>query len=135
MTRKVLAPDTLLNSTQFAYSQVVVSDAGQQIAIAGQTAWDAEGNMVGEGDVAKQAEQCLKNINLALQAAGACRSDLIQLRVYIVNYSPAMLESLMPVFHAFWGDILPAAQTMVGVQALAMPEFLIEIDAVAGGRK
>jgi enamine deaminase RidA (YjgF/YER057c/UK114 family) len=127
----VLAPDSLLDSASFAYSQVVLSDVGQQISIAGQTAWDRDGKLVGEGDVAKQAAQCLLNIDLALQAAGASRSDLTQLRVYIVNYAPAMLDQLMPVFHEFWGDVTPAAQTLLGVQSLALPEFLIEIDAVA----
>ncbi len=126
-----LQPATLANSRQFAYSQVVVAPAGRQIFVAGQTAWDTEHQPVGEGDIAAQAECALNNIELALAAAGASKADLTQLRVYIVDYSPALLESLMPVFHQFWGDVEPAAQTMLGVAALAMPQFLIEIDAVA----
>jgi enamine deaminase RidA (YjgF/YER057c/UK114 family) len=132
MTSNVhLQPDGLCDSRGFAYSQVVVSPPGRTVAIAGQTAWDAEQQLVGEGDIAAQAKQVLDNIELALVSAGASKADLTQLRVYIVDYSPALLEDLMPVFHQFWGEATPAAQTMLGVAALAMPQFLIEIDAVA----
>ena len=65
------------------------------------------------------------------KAAGASRRDLTQMRVYMVDYTPNYIEILMPVFKAFFGDVPPPAQTWVGVQALALPEFLIEIEAVA----
>ena len=131
MALKHLAPDTLFPSQQFAYNQVVVSEPGQQIFVAGQTSWNADQNIVGLCDLVAQAKQALLNIELALQSAGASRKDVTQMRVYIVNYSPDCLESLMPVFHEFWGDVPPPAQTMLGVESLALPEFLIEIDAVA----
>ncbi len=131
MSKQHLAPDTLFDRLQFAYIQVVVAEPGQQIFVAGQTAWDKDMKLVGEGDLAAQAEQTLHNIDLALKAAGVTRRDLTQLRVYIVDYSPDCLEQLMPVLQQFWGDVPPPAQTMLGVQSLALPGFLIEIDAVA----
>jgi enamine deaminase RidA (YjgF/YER057c/UK114 family) len=131
MSKQYLTPETLFPSNQYGYSQVVVSEPGQQIFIAGQTAWDKTGKVIGEGDLAAQAEATLANIDLALKAAGATRKDLAQLRVYIVNFSSDCLAQLMPVFQQFWGDLSPPAQTMLGVQSLALPEFLIEIDAVA----
>lgn len=131
MSKQYLAPEGLVSSEQYCYSQVVVSEPGQQIFLAGQTAWDTSGEIVGGADLAVQAEKTLQNIDAALKAAGATRRDLTQMRVYMVDYTPEYIEILMPVFKAFFGDVPPPAQTWVGVQALALPEFLIEIEAVA----
>ncbi len=48
-----------------------------------------------------------------------------------MDYSPDMLEVLGPAIAAFYGDNLPAANTLIGVASLAMPEFMIEIEAMA----
>jgi enamine deaminase RidA (YjgF/YER057c/UK114 family) len=58
-------------------------------------------------------------------------ASVVRLRTYVVDYSPDKLAVLGPALAEFYGDSLPAANTLLGVSALAMPEFLIEIEATA----
>lgn len=94
-------------------------------------AWDANGDLVGPGDLAAQAAQCFANLTEVLAQSGATAANVVRLRTYVVGYSPDKLEILGPAIAAFYGDVVPAANTLIGVQALAMPEFLIEIEATA----
>ena len=131
MTNRSLFPDTLYNSAQFDYAQVVAASGTKTVYVAGQTAWNKELKIAGGTDVAAQLKQALNNVRLALAAASASPSDLVQIRTYIVNYSPALLPIIGPIMHDFLDPgHLPAA-TLIGVQSLALPELLVEVDAVA----
>ena len=83
------------------------------------------------GDVAAQARQALKNLKEVLAAAGATPADVVRIRTYVVNHSPDLLGSVGAALGEFWGDVIPAANTWIGVQSLALPDFLIEIEATA----
>ena len=73
----------------------------------------------------------LDNIGIALAAAGATMQDVCRLTVYIVDYNPGMLETIsVELNKVFDKDALPA-NTLLGVQALAVPDFLVEIEATA----
>jgi enamine deaminase RidA (YjgF/YER057c/UK114 family) len=104
---------------------------GTQVHIAGQVAFDAEGRVVGVGNLRAQAEQALHNLRLALDAAGARVDDLVKTTIYIVNYKPTDREAIAEVRSRFYGDRPPPASTLVGVQALVVPELMIEIEAIA----
>ncbi len=113
------------------YTHVVKTSGQSLVFIAGQVALDAQGQVVGEGDLRAQAHQVFQNLRTALEAAGASFEDVVKLVTYVVNYQPehrALLAEVRP-------DYLPAsnppASTLLGVQALALPQLLIEIDAVA----
>jgi enamine deaminase RidA (YjgF/YER057c/UK114 family) len=109
----------------------VVSGRGRVVYLSGQVPLDADGNLVGEGDFAAQAEQVFKNLSTCLASVGAGFKDVVKLTTYIVNYS----QELRPLLQAARARHLPVehppASTLVGVQALAVPGFMIEIEAVA----
>ena len=128
MTIERLNPEGL--STPAAYSHVVRARGGSTIYLAGQTPIDAAGNVVGEGDFAAQARQVYANIRTALAAVGADASHLVRTTTYIVNYTPALRETLGAARIEAFGDVKPAS-TLLGVQALANPAYLIEVEGIA----
>jgi enamine deaminase RidA (YjgF/YER057c/UK114 family) len=111
------------------YSQVVSSGAGRTVFVAGQTALDEQGAIVGPGDVTQQAEQVFRNIELALRAAGASFGDVVKLTYYFLDI--ASLPSVRPVRDRYVDTANPPAATAVEVTRLFMPGLLIEVDAVA----
>ena len=131
MSHQSIQPENLFPSAQFGFSQVVVSRGQRMIHCAGQTAWDKEMNLIGGGDLRAQMEASLENVRIALAAAGAEPWDVVSLRIYIVDYSPESVEILGPVLTSFFGSEHLPANTLIGVQALALPEFLCEIEATA----
>jgi enamine deaminase RidA (YjgF/YER057c/UK114 family) len=131
MVKKVIQPEKLFDSSPFHYSQVVTATGGTLVHISGLAAWNKDGQLVGGDDLVAQTRQTLANIRAGLDGAGAKIDDLIMIRSFIVNYQPEYFELLMPEFAAFFGDARPPASTWVGVQALALPDLLIEIEAQA----
>lgn len=131
MPNKHLNPDTLFTPEGNSYTQIVTSTGDTTIHIAGQVAFDTEGNVIGIGDLIAQSEKALDNLHLALAAAGAGVKDLVRMRYYVVNYDPACLEFLLPVVTAFFDEVPAPASTLIGVSALFVDGLLIEIDATA----
>jgi len=131
MTNEYINPASLYNSTQMGFSHAVKSKGKTTIHCSGQVAWDKESNIVGLDDIGAQATQALENLKVVLAEAGAEVSDIVRLRTYVVNHNPALLEPIGQAVGKFSGDTTPAANTLIGVQALALPEFLIEIEATA----
>ncbi|GAB3104721.1 RidA family protein [Aestuariicella hydrocarbonica] len=131
MSRKAINPESMYPSVHFGFSHATESTDGKLIHLAGQVAWDASGTLIGEGDIAAQTKQVLKNIKTVLEEVGATSADVVRLRTYIVNHKPEYLESVCGEISAFYADELPAANTLIGIQSLALPELLIEIEATA----
>ncbi len=128
MALDYINPDGL--SQPGAYTQVVRGHGSTTVAVAGQVALDADGKLVGENDFAAQAKQAYENVNTALEAAGATFDDVIKMTVFIVNYTPDVFPALIAARKNVLGPN-PPANTLIGVQALAAPEFLIEVEATA----
>ena len=112
------------------YSPVVRVSGGTTVYISGQVPVDVEGNLVGEGDFAAQAKQVYENLRLALASVGGDFSNVARMTTYIVNYTPELRDALGAVRSAAMGDAR-AASTLLGVQALAVPGYLIEVEAIA----
>nr|WP_255536566.1 RidA family protein [Pacificimonas pallii] len=121
----------MYDSLAFGFSHACRTDRQLTIHCAGQVAWDRAGNLVGEGDIAAQARQALANLKTVLTAAGAGIEDLVRIRTYVVQHKPEYLEPVGMALGEFYGDITPAPNTWIGVHSLAMPEFLIEVEATA----
>jgi enamine deaminase RidA (YjgF/YER057c/UK114 family) len=73
----------------------------------------------------------LRNVRIAVEAAGGSLADVVSLRIYVVNYKPEAAESIAEVLgEAFPGDS-PPASTWIGASSLAVEDFMIEIEAIA----
>lgn len=131
MTRRVINPDTMYATVPFAFSHAVEQQPGRTLHLAGQVAWNSKYELVGGTDVVAQARQALANLKEVLAAAGATPADVVRMRTYIVNHTPDKLTPICAEIAAFYGDAAPAANTVIGVAALALPDFLIEIEVTA----
>ena len=114
-----------------AYTPIVATRGGRTLYVAGQVAQNEKGELVGAGDLAAQAEQVYKNVGLALKGAGATFNDLVKITVYVVNFKPENRDLMSQVRARHVSKDNPPASTLVGVQALAKPEYLVEIEAIA----
>ena len=111
------------------YSQVVDVRASRIIFIAGQTALDREGALVGRNDFAAQADQVFRNLSTALQSVGCNASNLVKLTVFVRDMG-TYREARNRFFETVTPPAAPAV-TLVEVSKLYGPDFLIEIEAIA----
>jgi enamine deaminase RidA (YjgF/YER057c/UK114 family) len=116
-----------------SFSQVVVVRGADSrtLYVSGQVSVDESGQVVGNGDLPRQATQAFRNLSQALEAAGARPEDVVRLGIYIKDYDPSdarvVRDALREVFK---GPALPAS-TWLGVAALALEGLLIEVEATA----
>jgi 2-iminobutanoate/2-iminopropanoate deaminase len=120
-------PPTISKPTGYTHI-VEVTGPGRTIYISGQIALDKDGNVVGAGNMKAQAEQVFKNLQAALDAAGAKFSDVVKMNTYITDMEQA--PAVREVRARYFGDTVPAS-TLVQVVHLARPEFMLEIEVIA----
>lgn len=120
-------PPTLAAPT--GYTHITIGPDGRTVHIAGQVAMDNKGQLVGAGDFRAQTQRVFENLRLALDAVGATWDDVLKMTTFVTDASQVAVfrEVRNTVLRA---DQLPA-NTFVEVKALARPEWLIEIEAVA----
>ncbi len=127
--KQFINPEGLLRPG--AYTPAVVASGGRTVYIAGQVSQDDKGEVVGKGDLAAQAEQVYRNLGLALKGAGATFDDLVKITVYVVDFRPEHRELMSQARARHVNKANPPASTLVGVQSLAKPEFLVEVEGIA----
>ena len=108
------------------YTDAVEADGF--LYISGMLPVNADGELVGTGDVIRQSEQVLDNVGAVLQAVGATFGDVVRVGVYVRDMADR--ELINTVRRRYFGDARPAS-TLVEVSALANPDALVEIEAVA----
>src|ERR1700716_1145680 len=124
-----LKPDGL--SPANGYSHVIVAEPGKVVFIAGQVANDHDGKLVGKGDLRAQTVQVFENLKLALAAAGASFDDVVKIGWYVKEYKPEYLPVLREVRNQYVNSARLPTSTLVGVQTLFLPDYLIEVEAIA----
>ncbi|MSO42373.1 MAG: RidA family protein [Solirubrobacterales bacterium] len=110
------------------YSNAVASRSGRMVFVAGQVAYDAEGKVVGRGDIAAQTRQVMENIRLGLEAAGASFDDVVKIVNYITDIDE--FAKMAAVRREYLTEPYPVS-TLVEVSALMEPGLIIEIEAIA----
>ncbi len=132
MPFELVNPDGL--TTPEAYAHVGVATGTRTVYLSGQVARNAAGERVGAGDLAAQVEQAYLNIGTALAAVGGSFDDVAKLTLYLVDWTGDKMQAL--------GDGVERAAeqlgvdprkptTLIGVAALAEPDLLVEVDAIA----
>ncbi|MEV0635712.1 Rid family hydrolase [Streptomyces sp. NPDC050619] len=129
MIQRVTAPSLFPPPT---YSHASVVEAGTKLAfLAGAVPLDAEGQLVGEGDPVRQAEQVLANLGEQLRVVGSGLGDVVTTDVYVVSGEPAVLSAVWDVVEASGLSAGPHSSTLLGVACLGYPGQLVEITATA----
>ena len=131
MPKEYINPDSLFPSLPHGFSQVVTATGRKMVFISGQTAWDARKTIVGGDSVLEQARQAFRNLETAVEAAGGTLKDIVALRIYVVDYQAESGTAVGIALREFFSSQNPPASTWIGISALAVPEFLIEIEATA----
>jgi 2-iminobutanoate/2-iminopropanoate deaminase len=111
-----------------AYSSGVEAPSGRTIYVSGQVSLDAEGNVVGEGDVRLQTETVLEHVKTVVEEAGGGMEDIVKVTVFITDMG--LYDDIHEVRRRYFEEPFPAS-SMVEVSALIDPRLLIEIEAVA----
>ncbi len=129
---ELLNPDGLPKPPN--YRQLSIARGSRIVFLSGQVAQTADGEFVGVGDLAAQTEQAMVNVATAVAAAGGTMDDVAKLTYYVVDWRPEKMAD----FSAGLGRAarrlgvdLRRPSTLLGVTALAEPDYLIEIEAVA----
>ncbi|PZQ22417.1 MAG: RidA family protein [Sphingopyxis macrogoltabida] len=131
MPNSKINPAGLYDAVGYGFSHAALQDGGRTLHLAGQVAWDKDCNVVGGDDLAAQTRQALANLEAVLAEVGATPADVVRLRTYVVDHNPDKLGPVLAEVGAFYDGVLPAPNTFIGVQALALPDFLVEIEATA----
>jgi len=130
---ETINPSTLTQAYSELIAQVTIAPSGGRlVAISGQAPVDRGGKLVGGDDHIEQARQCFRNVDAALRSVGATADDVFQMRIYIVRHR----QDLVPLIFAAGRDIFGydwpvCASAWLGIEALAMPEWLVEIEITA----
>ncbi|WBX84153.1 RidA family protein [Sphingosinicella microcystinivorans] len=128
---KRINPASLYDSLAFGFSHATLQDGGRTLHLAGQVAWDRDGQIVGPGDIVAQTRQALANLKAVLAEVGATAENVVRVRTYVVDHHPDKLGPVLGAFGDFYAGTTPAPNTFIGVAALALPDFLVEIEATA----
>jgi enamine deaminase RidA (YjgF/YER057c/UK114 family) len=126
MAKTVINPPTLAAPTGYSYA---IKKTGTPVFISGQVALDGQGKLVGENDAAAQTEQTFQNLQAVVEACGGSLDDIVKITIFVTDpsYRPAVAAARLKYFkEGQW-----PASTYLVVAALAVPQMLVEVEAVA----
>jgi len=126
--KRALNPDTVAVPLKPYYSNCVRSESGPLLWISGQVALDRAGKLVGKGDLRAQAVQVLENIKAILADSSATMDDIVKVTVYVTDIRA--FNDIADIRERYFPKDGPAS-VICEVSALAWPDFMIEIEAVA----
>ena len=127
-TMQRINPETLIDSSAWGFTQVVVTPArGKTVYVSGQYGGDQQGNIVGK-TVEEQMSAAFNNLKAAIAASGASPEHAVKITILIVGHREKYLPQLARETQALFGETLPAS-TLIPVPRLALDDMLFEIDA------
>ncbi len=132
MKRSYLNPPDLPDWSSF-FSQIVCVEqhGSKQVFVAGQVGVNAQKQLAGDGGFAAQTKQAFDNLGTALANVGGTWADVAMLTIYVVGYKESQAAEIgRAISTRFTANKLPAC-SLVGVQSLADPRFLIEVESIA----
>lgn len=127
MSRQVYSPETLHPAPGF--NHVAVATGSTTVYFAGQVALDRDFNVLGGDDLRAQTEAAMRNLEVAIAAAGVRWQDIVRRTVYTTR--PTEYQEITAGIEAVTGDVPHPAQTIIGVTGLAVAGLLIEIECTA----
>lgn len=129
---EILNPPSLNDAFSHLIAHIAITPPGARLAaVSGQVAIDTSGQLIGGNDHAAQARQCFGNVLNALTAMKADPKDTLQMKIYIVRHTPDLVPVIFRAGADIFGDKWPVcASTWIGVEALAVPEWLVEIEVL-----
>ncbi|HEX9879467.1 MAG TPA: RidA family protein [Candidatus Binatia bacterium] len=125
--KKIIQPKKMQDPRP-RYSHAIMTEGGKLLFIAGQTATDAQGNIVGVDDIEAQATQVFENIKTIVEEAGGTLDDIVKTTVYITD---AKYREGQRKVRSRYMQKDPPTSTLVVVKGLAREEFLIEVESIA----
>jgi len=130
VTKEVLNPTAWKKPR--GYSNLVKTSGGTILFAAGQGASDREGQLVGQGDICRQYEQILQNIQEVMAAGGAEMKDIVRLTIYCTDRDAFLAKGkeCSQIYKKYFGDYYPAS-TLVEIKKLFLDNMLLEIEATA----
>lgn len=129
MNKQFINPPEL-NPTN-GFTHVVTATAGKTIYVSGQVSVNEKAEVIGKGDLRAQVEHVFANLKIALAAAGATFHDVVKITYFVVDLKPEHVGHVREVRRKYLNMEKPPASTLVGISALVVPEWLIEIELVA----
>ncbi len=126
MPKQIINPSSMPKPSGYSYA---VKRTGTPVFIAGQVAIDNAGKIIGEGDAAAQAEQVFQNLRTVVEASGGTMDDIVKLTIFVTD--AAFRSAVVAARQRHFKDGQYPASTYLVISALALPQFLVEIEAVA----
>jgi len=129
MTKEIFNPESVPRPLG-PYSQGVVTTGGKLVFISGQVPQDASGNLAGKDDLETQTKQVFANLVRMIEVVGGTVANIVKITIFMVKVTPQACEILGRVRRELWRGDFPAS-TLVEINRLASPDFLIEVEAFA----
>ena len=129
MSKQFLNPPTLNPTNGFTHA--VTSVGGKTIHVSGQVSVNEKAEVIGKGDMRAQTERVFENLKACLAAAGATFDDVVKITYFVVGLKPEHVPIIREIRAKHLNMTNPPASSLVGVAALVVPDWLIEIEVVA----
>src|SRR4051795_8095333 len=128
MSRKQIQSDRIRQPSGHFSHAISVDARGRLVFISGMTARRADGSIAGVGDIEAQTRQVCENLKAAVEAAGGTMDDICRVDVYVRNMEH--FDAVHKVRREYFKPPAPAS-TMVEINKMTSPDYLIEINAIA----
>ena len=129
MPKQFLNPPAL--NTPNGFTHVVTATGGRTVYVSGQVSVNEKAEVVGKGDFRAQVERTFENLKTALAAAGATFKDVVKVTYFVVGLKSEHVPVVREIRSKYLDAANPPASTLVGVAALVVPDWLIEIELIA----